>query len=258
MIFEKTYNGAVSAKSGRRSPEVDTFSDFEVTINGITQTLSGATERAYIWIGDAERTKWNDVTYTRARAQRPEISISNLSYESYGDDTSFPGATDYVSYRVVDREGNIRGIARYNYEASITTEFNYSSLKTEKNTIAVNIDLDFKKDYFNWIPNGVLEPSVPSYSISELGSSLQVSTSTFDDPSSLTFIDAVVKDDKPQWQTGQIKLQAADGSRVVLRPSPKDKRKVLIELNDSGETIEDFWSNGYTIPLPRILRDFYK
>jgi len=74
----------------------------------------------------------------------------------------------------------------------------------------------------------------------------------------MSFIDVVVKDEKPQWQTGQISLQAPDGSSVVLRPSPNDKEKVLIELNDSGDIIEDFWTNGYLISLPRILSDIYK
>jgi len=94
---------------------------------------------------------------------------------------------------------------------------------------------------------------VPPYSLAELGSPVQVFSSTNEDVAPMSFIDIVVKDEKPQWQTGQMSLQAPDGSSVVLRPSPNDKEKVLIELNDSGNVIEDFWTNGYRIFLPYFL-----
>jgi len=83
VIYQKTYNGSVTSRSGRRSPDIETFSDFEVTFKGMTQTITGTTERSHISIGNGERVKWNIDSYSRS-GKGPVLSIRDMSWELYG------------------------------------------------------------------------------------------------------------------------------------------------------------------------------
>jgi len=67
--------------------------------------------------------------------------------------------------------------------------------------------------------------------------------------------DNPLKDSAPQWQIGEISLTAIDGSSLLIKPDSTDPHSVLIELNNSGETVSRQWSDGYQLDCPSFFVD---
>jgi len=245
--------GRYTFTAGRRTNTVDTFTNYQVESDGIKHSASGTWEYTYPWFGDNNKQYWTGASFSQSDANASLI-INDFDWSNEGIDSGVPKHESLKGF-VVDAEGIVRPVQLVTYQARFTSGFTLISDVTNKQPVRVAAELQFKRDYFVWREDNVGDnTALPDYPVSDLGSPLTLSSDAdFDNAGMIMLIDQQPQDRDAQWQTGELRLIAEDGSKMVLRPNANDKTQVHIQLANQNGPITALWSEGYQIDCVSIM-----
>lgn len=248
------YDGQYTFTQSRRSPVVSTFSELSVQtgngdrfmINGLWDDSTPANPFGF------ELLTWADTTYIK-ETENGVMTVNGLNRFSEAYETQL--STNRVSGYVQLQDGSIGYASLITQRANLEASFHVIADWTEQQDIRVETNLAFNGTYFDWAsfaPDADVQ--VPDYPVSDLGSPLTLfSTPDFNSAN------AVIVENLPrrsvQWETGEIRLTAIDGSSVVMQPSSTDGSLVDIFLSGSTEAVSSTWANGLQITCPDVFLD---
>lgn len=248
------YAGSYSFTRSRRGPDVYTLNNVSAidekgdrfVVNGVRDDSTNANPLGI------ELISWTDTTYiTETDSDLTTVNGLNWFREAY--ETQVPGS-DLSGY-IQLQDGSVGFVRLVEQHASLDSNFHVVANWSEEQDIRVEANLDFDNNYFDWssfAPN--VDVQVPDYPVSELGTPLTLFTSPDFNPANAIVVDNNSRR-SVQWESGQIRLTAFDGSTLLMRPSSEDSLRVEILLNDSAEVLSNTWANGLQVLCPDTFSD---
>ena len=242
------HNGELEASGARRAPDLTVFNNYMRTTSGRSVLITGEHEHVFPFFGSPESLSWRDTDIVVTN-NTGTIEISDVNWSEEGLDAAY--AESIQGFALLP-DGTVMYVVQIDHVASLKANFNFIPTQSEAKSegLTIEVDLGFKNRYFDWQGHYLTGFELPTFPVTELGAILEVH-SEFDIFSGTSrFFDSLPKDLTPQWQDGDIRITAPDSSSLVMRPDPKNDDAMLIELNDSGEQIPRFWSEGFQVNCP--------
>ena len=238
-----TYNGALESSSYGRVDKPRTYRGYSRVSPDRTVELDGQFVRGYPPFNITESLRWEESTYVVSNSDN-NYKLDGINWRRSGLKAAVPA--DIEGF-VQLPDGIISHVSQINYSGDLEASFNLTSSATKSEPLSVSVDLSYLSQYFRFTNNIEIDSDLPIFPVSDLGESLDISSTVDFTSGTIQTVKNTPEDPAPQWQKGEVRITAIDGSSIVLTPDTADTNSVLIKVNDSDEPVHRLWRDGYQI-----------
>jgi len=242
----QNHHGGLESSGARRAPDVTIFREYTRTSVNQSITLNGEHAHTLPFFGNPESNIWMDTGYVFTN-KAVSIKVNSINWNQEGADAPH---LDTLQGFVLLPNGTIKRVAQYNYAANLQATFNFTPAQSQSDAMTVDVNLGYETNYFNWEGHYESGFDLPTFPVSDLGSSISVYSEFDIGAGTIELLDSLPKDATPQWQSGEVRITAPDSTSLVLKPDSNNAAAVLFELNNSGEQIPRLWADGFQVACP--------